>query len=156
MKKTTFALLLVLITFSFAISSCDPCKDVDCKNGGTCDDGNCECPTGTEGSMCETVWRDGILGTYNCKKKCNGSDQDDQVIVLKADHTATQLSVEFEGGITPCKMTSKNSFSYSQSFIGEDYELTGTVTGNDITITQSSSSASTGINITCTFTGTKQ
>lgn len=156
MKKSTLALLLLLILFSFAVSSCDPCKNVDCKNGGTCNKGDCECPTGTEGSFCETVWRDGVLGTYNCKKKCNGSDQDDEVIVLKADESATLLSVEFGGGATPCQMTSKNSFKFSQSFLGEDYELTGTVTGNTITINQSSASASTGINITCTFTGTKQ
>jgi hypothetical protein len=37
------------------ITSCkkDPCKDVTCENGGTCDDGKCNCPAGYEGEKCE-------------------------------------------------------------------------------------------------------
>ena len=38
-------------------SSCskDACKDVTCQNGGTCSGGNCTCPTGYEGTTCQTL-----------------------------------------------------------------------------------------------------
>lgn len=32
----------------------DKCKDVNCKNGGTCDAGACICPSGYTGTRCET------------------------------------------------------------------------------------------------------
>lgn len=34
------------------IFSTDPCKDVSCLNGGTCNDGVCLCPQGYSGSTC--------------------------------------------------------------------------------------------------------
>lgn len=39
-----------------AFSSCkkDPCEDVNCLNGGVCDDGTCICPDGYSGPRCES------------------------------------------------------------------------------------------------------
>jgi len=49
-----FFQILGLLLFSFLYSSCqDPCEDVDCYNGGWCDDGDCECPPGVYGSECQ-------------------------------------------------------------------------------------------------------
>ena len=48
-----FFQILGLLFFSFLYSSCqDPCEDVDCYNGGWCDDGDCECPPGVYGKYC--------------------------------------------------------------------------------------------------------
>lgn len=33
----------------------DPCQNVTCQNGGTCDDGSCQCPEGFSGVNCEIV-----------------------------------------------------------------------------------------------------
>jgi|GEM_PF-1333689 len=56
--KTTiklFNILLVLTFLSASFSGCkDPCKDAVCLNGGTCDDGDCDCPLGYTGEHCET------------------------------------------------------------------------------------------------------
>ncbi|MCB0567933.1 MAG: hypothetical protein H6573_32215 [Lewinellaceae bacterium] len=49
-----FALLIGILT---GMSSCieeDPCMDVYCENGGTCDEGRCDCPEGFTGAYCET------------------------------------------------------------------------------------------------------
>lgn len=48
-----FSSLLALVILFF--SSCDPCRDVVCLNGGTCDEGHCACPQGYEGADCSTV-----------------------------------------------------------------------------------------------------
>ena len=38
------------------IAGCsDPCDDVNCLNGGTCNDGTCVCPDGFSGEFCQTT-----------------------------------------------------------------------------------------------------
>lgn len=62
----------VAVTFylTFALSSCkkekDPCENVQCLNGGTCNDGNCNCPAGYSGSRCETYQFDCINNPSIC------------------------------------------------------------------------------------------
>lgn len=58
MKDIKAAGLLLTILFFHGCSSDDsadgPCDRVTCQNGGTCNDGLCECPDGFEGLLCET------------------------------------------------------------------------------------------------------
>ena len=61
------ALLLLLFT------ACDPCEDVNCQNGGTCNEGECICTVGYEGVDCETQSTAKYLGTYNVNMNCNGN-----------------------------------------------------------------------------------
>ncbi len=58
------------ITTMISLQSCvDKCRDVTCQNGGTCYDGECDCPTGYSGTNCEiepctyVQW----TGTLNCQ-----------------------------------------------------------------------------------------
>ncbi len=49
-------LVLLLSTAFFLmgmLQSCNDCRGVDCQNGGTCNDGECDCLKGFEGESCE-------------------------------------------------------------------------------------------------------
>ncbi len=61
---TAFAFLG--ITTSVLYSACvkDACADLKCQNNGTCTDGFCSCPTGYEGTECESLSVDRFVGTY--------------------------------------------------------------------------------------------
>lgn len=59
-------LVFIALATSMTFSSCkDECKDVDCLNGGTCSDGDCNCADGYEGSNCGTESRAKYFGSYN-------------------------------------------------------------------------------------------
>lgn len=51
--STLLSVLLVFIAVTYNACS-DPCKNVNCVNGGACNDGSCTCPEGYEGRYCET------------------------------------------------------------------------------------------------------
>ncbi|PZF71001.1 hypothetical protein [Taibaiella soli] len=63
----------------------DSCTDLTCKNGGSCADGFCRCPTGFEGAQCETRTVDRFTGTYYGNSRCNAlpSLVDTVVVFLK-------------------------------------------------------------------------
>jgi hypothetical protein len=42
----------------------NPCENISCLNGGTCDDGDCVCQAPFLGTNCDTHYTDAIVGTY--------------------------------------------------------------------------------------------
>jgi len=75
--KNVFLILFSAVLVG-AISSCnsdsgsESCDTVVCQNGGTCDDGTCECPTGFTGEFCQTVDNSGPI-TINSTVQFNGT-----------------------------------------------------------------------------------
>ncbi len=52
MKTVPF--ILFALSLSFLQYACqDPCKDINCQNGGICISGTCDCPDGYLGQKCE-------------------------------------------------------------------------------------------------------
>ncbi len=60
MKNFQFHLILISIGSILLFSTCeltneDPCEFVSCLNGGSCNNGNCLCPTGYIGENCQNA-----------------------------------------------------------------------------------------------------
>ena len=56
MKRNFVSLIMVGLFAIFSLTSCeDPCDAVNCLNGGTCVEGDCNCPEGFSGTDCGTI-----------------------------------------------------------------------------------------------------
>src|ERR1700761_3708402 len=117
MKKFKPGILLTSITTLLAfmsvlyISSCDnkapalsptTCENVVCQNTGYCLYGSCVCPTGYQGSRCETEWNAKFIGTWRMHEAVSGSDYFDSVghfrdYTLTIDTTASPTSIFIDG-----------------------------------------------------------
>ena len=62
MKSFNYLLILAISLCVFSCSS-DPCEDITCLNGGSCDDGSCACPDGWTGADC-SVYDFVYVGDY--------------------------------------------------------------------------------------------
>ena len=60
-QSTVWILTLLLL------SSCakDLCEGISCENGGTCVEGDCQCPEGFQGNFCEFFDLQRYFGTYD-------------------------------------------------------------------------------------------
>ncbi len=75
-RNIAFSALLTFGAFgAITYTSCnkDECKDVVCQNGGTCNEGNCDCPTGYEGTSCETKSVTKFVGTWAVSEDCSST-----------------------------------------------------------------------------------
>ena len=87
--KAPFKTILISALAAFSVFSSityiscnrDKCKTIVCANGGVCNSGTCVCPSGYQGSNCETVTRDKFLGNWQVFEK--GS------VTLAADYSIT-------------------------------------------------------------------
>ena len=76
MRLLRFGIISALVTISvFGIltyTACkkDPCKNVNCHNGGTCSNGNCYCASGYEGANCQTTANAKFLGNWLVSSVC--------------------------------------------------------------------------------------
>jgi len=61
-----FCWLCTLVGLSLFAAGCRqaPCEQITCLNGGTCIEGNCDCPQGFTGATCESFESTEFLGTF--------------------------------------------------------------------------------------------
>lgn len=68
---TAVSFLGIATTVLYTACEKDSCTDLKCKNGGSCAEGFCRCPSGYEGSECETKTATRFLGTYAGNTRCD-------------------------------------------------------------------------------------
>lgn len=157
-RNIAFSALLAVGAFTMVTyTACtkDECKDVVCSNGGTCVTGTCNCPTGYEGTTCQTITRDKFLGTYNGNETCTiGSDQYSVTFTTNSDNLKMTFSNIYNDDYTAlCTITSGNSFSFSNTQDGATFTGTGSINGNTLTVDYTI--VDNAISNTCKFIGTK-
>ncbi len=66
---TSISALAVYSTILVSSCNWDKCKTIICANGGVCNGGACTCPSGYEGSNCETTTRQKFEGNWTVFEK---------------------------------------------------------------------------------------
>lgn len=149
----------------FMISCTDPCKDVTCSNGGVCDEGDCVCATGYEGTDCATEMRTKFVGTWTFIDGCYPGTTNNSTFSTSADGitkiTITNILGSTLGGTAKGDINGSNITIPSQSITDNASDpwtiqgmSTGTLSSNTFSI---SIQYTYGTNTeTCLLTFTKQ
>jgi hypothetical protein len=165
--KTLSKLTLMLMTFGvIAIASCkkeeDPCDNVTCLNGGTCNDGTCACAAGYEGSTCGTEQRSKFLASYNVSESCNVSGNFNYIMTISTSATGVSsvvlnnffgVGASVTGNVSGTSITIPSQIVNVNS-IGTTFSGSGQVNGNILTLSYTIVVGADSE--TCTATCTKQ
>ena len=150
----SFYIALFAACFIMANSSCtrDKCSSVKCINGGSCDNGICSCPTGYQGTDCQTLSRAPFLGTWSFSGQSNITSAAYYPVSIEAgspninDITLTNFLNYFS---SPVNAFVENDSLYIQSQLlqGNYVQGTGLITytpaGNTIVISGTITNATT-------------
>jgi hypothetical protein len=167
MKRVKSLLAVASLAFGlFIMNACsDPCKDVTCLNGGVCDEGDCICATGYEGTDCGTEMRTKFLGSYSFIDGCYPGTTTSSTIATSVDGVnrvnVTNILGTSLGGTAKATINGTNITIPSQSVNDIDNDVwtvegmsTGTLTSNSFSISVKFIFGTT--TETCLLTFTKQ
>lgn len=116
--------LLFLLLSSSLIGCKEKCADVNCLNGGVCNDGTCTCPIGYDGEFCQDEARTKFLGNYSVHEEISSSSGN-----TSKDYTCSIVT----NGTDKFAIKFTNLYNYSSCPNGNN-EVEATVSGNNITI----------------------
>lgn len=86
---TTFAFFSIGSMTLYISCEKDACSAVQCQNGGNCVSGICQCPTGYEGTSCQTLSVNRYLGTYYGTTTDEGISLLDTIVVSPGSDLVT-------------------------------------------------------------------
>lgn len=100
--------LLVTVFSFFAISgmvllnSCvkDPCTELSCKNGGSCSEGYCQCPTGFEGAECDITAASRFIGKWSGSTRCNNFPIQADTVTIELVKEPNEIVLKIGAGNT--------------------------------------------------------
>jgi hypothetical protein len=158
MKTLRIVGLAMALFGALTLQSCkkDPCKNVTCQNGGTCQDGNCRCTLPWEGSKCEVDARDKFVGSWRGTTNCGGGPEEEVFSITKSSTTPNRIIIA--DGING-DLKSSNSFEIPTQQVNVDgtnvtISGSGNLNGNQLTVTLKYGIEGAGF--TCTGTYNKQ
>ena len=152
------ALTVIFLTATLVSCNTDKCKDVVCKNGGTCLEGTCDCVAGYYGSFCDSAYSTKLVGAYTCNETCPGVTvgANWSSAVSVSSTTATNVVVTNFGnsGVSATLSVLDGTVTVNPFTVGA-FNVTGsgTYSGNVISISYTQTSSS--VSRTCSMTMTK-
>lgn len=154
---------MCLTVVTLALISCkkDPCADVSCLNGGTCNDGTCTCAAGYEGTDCSTEQRTKFLGTYTVNEACASGNYNYTFTSTSSSAGVTRILLNnfaAVDGSTVSATVSGTSLNIAQqnfTVSGQNWGIVGSgqLNGNLLTITYTLTfpdNSTDGCTATCT------
>ncbi|MBS1781815.1 MAG: calcium-binding EGF-like domain-containing protein [Bacteroidetes bacterium] len=109
----------------------DACKDVVCKNGGTCVSGSCVCPTGFQGTNCQTK---SFFGSWKGSDQCTSGTYNNITVTLAPGSTdSTSVIVTNPGGfgasvtVNGTLSSDAKTIAISNQSVGGGRNMTGTM-----------------------------
>jgi hypothetical protein len=158
MKTLRIIGLAMALFGALTLQSCkkDPCKNVSCQNGGTCQDGNCRCSLPWEGSKCEVDARDKFVGSWRGTTNCGGGPEEDVFSITKSGTTPKRILIDND---IYGELTSSSTFDIPTQTVNLDGTAVtvsgrGNLNGNQLTLTYVVTVQ--GAAITCAGTYNKQ
>jgi len=123
----------IIFLLAIALFACDECKDVSCLNGGTCNEGDCTCPTGFSGSNCQAEDRC-VTNNLNCKngKECvdGNCDCGDWYEGDDCGTKVTETHAGLDNGYWVCNVGYSSIVSFAD-VSAEENKMTISETGSD-------------------------
>lgn len=156
--KTLFKFFPTMALAAIILTGCsDECDDVNCRNGGTCDDGVCACPAGYIGDECETEDRAKYLGSYSVSESCQSGNYSYQMTITTSGAGIQNIVMGFEGYSLSATVNSSNITIANQTVNIQGNAITfsgsGQLVGNILTVNYTFSAGTESDN--CTATATK-
>lgn len=149
------------ITATVFYTSCekDGCLDLKCKNGGSCADGYCRCPTGFEGTECETKSATKFLGKFYGNYTCVGQSPLTDTVEIWMYAEPNQVRIVQHSNITDSLVgtVTNEHLEIPQVSMGDYRRNTSAdIINNKITIyIEEIFNVNTGAKKTCNFIGFK-
>lgn len=166
MKNWKLSIIAILSFFALAttvvFTSCeqDPCIDLDCKNGGSCSDGYCQCPTGFEGAECEYTSASRFVGMYAGNIKCGNFPNETDTVVIELIEAPNKVRMTIAGGNTSVIIMEGTAATPETYFVGHSDEAVevhayATVDGDALYVYMESLSKLNPQRQICRFSGRK-
>jgi len=126
--------LLVTVFSFFAVcgmvflNSCvqDPCTELSCKNGGSCSDGFCQCPTGYEGAECDITSASRFTGKWVGSTRCNNFPVQPDTVTVELVEAPNTIRLKLGAGNTALlgfKGLAETPETHFVTYIDEDVEV---------------------------------
>ncbi len=138
---TTLLTLGLFTAITYIACNKDRCHNVVCLNGGACDDGSCTCPTGFEGSRCQTAIRDRFIANFNGNDSCTvvGFRGYNIRFMLPPSANKTQMTMKgilgTENDSALCSIVSADSFIFNGNNNATSYRGSGIIRNDSLRMT---------------------
>jgi hypothetical protein len=152
MRSNVLKSLLLLLTVSAFTISCKKPKEnactVDCQNGGSCVNGQCECPDAWMGNACEIYYTEAYAGDYISADFNCGQGPGTQLSSVSVDPVNKDRILI---GSLYADMTDRTHFNIPQQG-SANYNGSGIINGSTMSLSYSGKISNVTVSCSGTFT----